>query len=79
MGCIEFAEKVTSLFESYLLRRTFKANNDDKNFLDLANSTCDFPQESLLGPLLLLLYYRLRKVTYFFTQLTHVSLSNTET
>ena len=53
MGCIGFSEKVISWFESYLPGRTFKVNIDKK----LSNpGNCGFPQGSILGPILFLLY-----------------------
>ena len=55
MGCIGFSEKVISWFESYSSGRTFKATID-KKFLDPGNLTGGFPQGSILGPLLFLLY-----------------------
>ena len=53
MGCIGFSEKVISWFESYLPGRTFKVNID-KMLSDPGN--CGFPQGSILGPILFLLY-----------------------
>ena len=53
MGCIGFSEKVISWFESYLPGRTFKVNID-KKLSDPGN--CGFPQGSILGPILFLLY-----------------------
>ena len=47
MHCI-FRKKVISWFESHLWRGIVKVNIN-KNFLDLANVNCDFPQESILG------------------------------
>ena len=55
MGCIGFSEKVISWFESHLPGRTFKVNID-KKLSDPGNLTCGFPQGSILGPLLFLLY-----------------------
>ena len=53
MGCIGFSEKVISWFELYLPGRTFKVNID-KKLSDPGN--CGFPQGSILGPILFLLY-----------------------
>ena len=50
-----FSEKVISWFESYLSGGTFKGNID-KKFSHSGNLTCGFPQGSILGPLLFLLY-----------------------
>ena len=55
MECIGFSEKVISWFQSYLSGRTFKVNID-KKFSDPGNLTCGVLQESILGPLLFLLY-----------------------
>ena len=53
IGCTGFLEKAISWFESYLSGRTYKVNIE-KKFSHPGNATCGVPQESILGPLLLL-------------------------
>ena len=55
MKCLGFSKDVILWFKSYLSNRKFKVNSS-KPFLEPEKPLCGFPQGSILGPLLFLLY-----------------------
>ena len=57
MEFLRFPKDVILLFKSYLSNRTFKVSLN-KTFLEPGKLLCGVPQESILGPLLFLLYMR---------------------